>query len=84
MSTFPLREADVARLAHDLASGLASHPEDFPAPPFGAGEIEQSLTEYNAAREAAVQTSANAQQGTAAKNEALAALVGVSQCFTLE
>lgn len=75
MSTFPLREADIARLAHDLASGLASHPEDFPAPPFGAEEIEKSLAEYNAAREAAIQASANAQQGTAAKNQALTALV---------
>jgi hypothetical protein len=75
MATFPHREADIARLAHDLANGLATHPEDFPAPPFGAEEIHTSLAEYNAAREAAIQTSATAQQGTAAKNQTLTALV---------
>jgi hypothetical protein len=75
MAAFPEREADIARLAHDIASGLATHPDDFPAPPVGVDEIRQSLAEYNAAREAAVQAAANAQQGTAVKNEALTALV---------
>ena len=57
MATFPDREADIARLAHDLATGLATHPDDFPAPPVGADEIQQSLAEYNTAREAAIQAS---------------------------
>jgi hypothetical protein len=75
MAEFPEREADIARLAHDIASGLAAHPDDFPAPPFGPEEIQQSIAEYNTVREAAIQASANAQQGTSAKNEALTALV---------
>ena len=48
MAAFPEREADIARLAHDIASGLAAHPDDFPAPPVGAEEIQQSIAEYNA------------------------------------
>lgn len=75
MPTFPERESDIARLAHDLASGLAAHPEEFPAPPVAAEELEQSLTAYNDAREAAIESSADAQQGTAAKNQALGGLV---------
>lgn len=75
MATFPKRESDIARLAHDLATGLAAHPEDFPAPPVAPDEIQQSLTAYNGAREAAIQASAMAQQGTAAKDVALTELV---------
>ena len=75
MSTFPEREADIARLAHDLAKGFASHPDDFPGAPFGPEEIEQTLAEYNAAREAAIRASATSKQATAAKNQALTSLV---------
>jgi hypothetical protein len=72
---FPLRESDIARLAHDIATGLTAHPEDFPAPPVPADAIHQALAEYNAAREAAIVASAQAVSGTQSKDDALAALV---------
>ena len=75
MATFPERDADIAQLASDLATGLTTHQDEFPAPPVGVDELQQSLAEYNAAREAAIKASADAKQGTVTKNVALDALV---------
>lgn len=75
MATFPTRESDIVQLAHDLATGLMAHPEDFPAPPVTPDAIQQALAEYNAARETAIVASAQAVSGTQTKEEALAVLV---------
>lgn len=75
MANFPSREPEVARLAQDVSNGLAANPEVFPAPPAGPDEIEKSLFAYNTAREAAIAASAGSVQATAAKDQALSALV---------
>ena len=75
MANFPLREADIVALAHDIATGLAAHPEVFPAPPHSSDEINTALAAVATAHDAAVIASAQAKQGTAAKDEAVAALV---------
>jgi hypothetical protein len=75
MATFPLREADIVALAHDIATGLTAHPELFPAPPHSPDEIRDALSAVAAAHDAAVLATAQARQGTAAKDEAVATLV---------
>ncbi len=45
---YPSREADILRLANDIAAGLAAHTEVFPAAPFSPEELEQALAEHDA------------------------------------
>ena len=40
---YPSREAEILRLANDIAAGLAAHTEVFPAAPFSPEELEQAL-----------------------------------------
>ena len=75
MASFPLRAADIVALAHDIATGLAAHPEMFPAPPHSPDEMNTALTAVAAAHDAAVISAAQARQGTVAKDEAIASLV---------
>ena len=75
MASFPYREPDIVRLAQDIATGLATHTEVFPSPPASPDDIAQALAAYNTARDAAILASANARQGTAAKDEALRTLM---------
>ncbi len=75
MANFPYREPDIVRLAQDIATGLAAHTDVFPSPPASPDDINQALTAYNSAREAAIVASANARQGTAAKDEAIRSLM---------
>jgi hypothetical protein len=75
MASFPYREPDIARLAQDIATGLAQHTDIFPAPPASPDRINEALAAYNGAREAAILASANARQGTAAKDDALCTLM---------
>ena len=75
MASFPLREADIVALAREIASGLAAHPETFPAPPHGPDQINTALGAVAVAHDAAVLASSEAKQTTAAKEEAIATLV---------
>jgi hypothetical protein len=75
MASFPLREADIVALAHDIATGLAAHPEIYPAPPFGPDQINAAIAAVAAAHDTAVNASAQAKQATGAKDEALDTLV---------
>ncbi len=68
---FPKREANIARLAHDLVNGLRAYVEDFPSPPVSVEELQQALEAYDTAREAAIAASAQAVSGTQTKDEAL-------------
>ncbi len=72
---FPQSRARDRAAAQDVSNGLAGNPDTFPAPPAGPDEIEKLLLTYNNAREAAIAASAGAVQATAAKDEALTALV---------
>ena len=75
MASFPLREADIVALAHDIGTGLATHPEIFPAPPHSPDEINAVLAAVAGAHDVAVVASAQAKQATTAKDEAFAKLV---------
>jgi len=75
MGSFPTREADIVALANDIATGLATHTEVFPAPPHGPEEIREALSAVTTAHEAAVVATAQARQGTATKDEAFDKLV---------
>jgi len=75
MATFPRREADIVALARDIATGLAEHPEMFPAPPHSPEEIRAALDDVAAAHDAAVLATAQSKQATAAKDDAIATLV---------
>ena len=68
---FPYREADILRLANDIAAGLAAHSEHFPGPPSSPDEFQQVLAEHDANREAAIQARASAVQSTETKDQSL-------------
>jgi len=76
---YPSREADILRLANDIAAGLAAHTEVFPAPPIAPEELEQALSEHDANREAAIQARAQAAQSTATKDGSLAKIQDMSK-----
>ena len=75
MAKFPDTEAQIATLAQDLIHGFTAYAEDFPSPPVSTEELQTALAEYVAAREVANAGAAAAAQGTAAKEDALQALV---------
>jgi hypothetical protein len=66
---FPEREADILRLASDIAAGLAAHPDVFPAPPYSAEDLQKALAAHDVNREAHIRAEATAVQGTVAKRE---------------
>ena len=76
---YPSREADILRLANDIAAGLAAHTDDFPAPPVSPEELEQALAEHDGNREAAIQARAAAAQSTDAKDASLAKIQDLSK-----
>jgi hypothetical protein len=76
---FPYREADILRLAHDIAAGLAAHTDAFPSPPVAPEELEQALTEHDDNREAAIRARAAAAQSAAAKDGSLAKIQDLSK-----
>ena len=43
MAAFPTREADIVALANDIATGLATHTEVFPAPPHSPDGTREAL-----------------------------------------
>ena len=66
---FPPREAEILRLANDIAAGLAAHTDVFPAPPFSPADFQQALAEHDANREAKIRAYATAAQSTDAKEQ---------------
>ena len=68
---FPYREADILRLATDIAAGLAAHTDVFPAPPFSPEDFQQALAEHDGRREAAIQARGSAVQRTEEKEQSL-------------
>ncbi len=71
---FPERELEIARLAEDVARGLAANPAVFPAPSVTLEMLEQALAAYDTARDESMATRAAARDSTARKNEALTQL----------
>ena len=53
MPTFPTREADVVSLGKQVISGIREHADDFPAPPFGADELEAYIDTFQQRSDAA-------------------------------
>lgn len=76
---FPTREADILRLANDIAAGLAAHGDVFPAPPFSPDDINDALNAHDASREAAIIARASAEQTTEAKRESLSKVRDMSR-----
>ena len=76
---FPYREADILRLANEIAAGLAANPEVFPAPPYSPEDFENALGAHDGNREAHILGRAAALQATAAKDESLAAITDMSK-----
>ena len=68
---FPTREADILRLANDIAAGLAAHTEAFPAPPFSPEDFQSALAEHDGNRDVAIRARASAAQSTDAKEKSL-------------
>src|SRR6266404_5953595 len=73
MANFPLREPEIARLAHDVSSGLTANKDTFPSPPVAPEEIDKALVAYNSAREAAITAAAGAVPCTAPAAAVMAA-----------
>ena len=71
MATFPKREPDVIRLAHDISGGLAANKDLFPAPPTPPDQGLKLIEAYYSARDASLAKTAGARDGTAAKGQAL-------------
>lgn len=76
---YPTREADILRLANDIATGLAAHSEAFPAAPVSPEQLEQALAAHDANREAARDARAAAAQSTADKEGSLAQIQDMSK-----
>lgn len=76
---YPTREAEILRLANDIAAGLAAHTEVFPAAPVSPDELEQALAAHDANREAAIEARAAAVQSTADKEGSLAQIQDMSK-----
>jgi len=76
---YPSREAEILRLANDIAAGLAAHTEAFPAAPVSPEELEQALAAHDANREAAIQARAAAAQSTAEKDGSLTKIQDMSK-----
>ncbi len=76
---YPTREADILRLAIDIAAGLAAHTDVFPAPPFSPEDFQTALDEHDGNREAAILARAVAMQGTDTKERSLANVEDMSK-----
>lgn len=69
---FPEREAEILRLAREVAAGLAAHPEIFPAPPHAPDEILQDLATAGERIDQSIVKAFETKESTASKNEAVA------------
>jgi hypothetical protein len=75
MGKFPTTESTVAALAEELLSGLALHPDIYPAPPLTAANLSSLRDAYAEARNQTISIQAQAQQAVAAKVAALHRLI---------
>ena len=71
MPTFPKRETEIIRLAHDIATGLAANPELFPAPPVPPAQGLTLIDAYYTVRNASIAKEAESSDATAAKAQAV-------------
>lgn len=76
---YPTREADILRLASDIAAGLAAHPDAFPATPFSHEDFETALAAHDRNRERTIVTRASAAQSTETKDRSLAKIQDMSK-----
>jgi len=74
MAQFPRTEPQVIVLAQDISAGLVANAAVYPAPPVPPADLQNRMTDYITAHDAAVAAAA-AEQTTAAKNEALQVLI---------
>ncbi len=75
MATFPTREPEIIRLAHDLATGLGAHAELFPAPPNAPGQGLTLIDAYYEARDASIARAAASSDAIVAKDKAVESVV---------
>jgi len=76
---FPTREADVLRLAGDIAAGLAAHPEVFPSPPFTPEDFHKALGLHDAHREAQAAARNTLAESTVNKGGSLSTIENMSK-----
>jgi hypothetical protein len=76
---FPYREPEIVQLAHDIAAGLASNADVFPAPPYSPEDLEKVLGVHDDNRDAQIMSRATAMRATAAKDESLEAIADMSK-----
>ena len=70
---FPTRDAEILRLANDIAACLAAHSDVFPSPPYSPENFQNALATHDGNREANIVAHATAARSTVAKGESLAA-----------
>ena len=75
MPRFPRNEPELAALALVVAQGLREAPEDFPAPPVPADELQARLDSYHGALTAAITAEATLREQHAVKDDALEELI---------
>nr|VFJ56784.1 MAG: hypothetical protein BECKFM1743A_GA0114220_101753 [Candidatus Kentron sp. FM]VFJ56887.1 MAG: hypothetical protein BECKFM1743C_GA0114222_101875 [Candidatus Kentron sp. FM]VFK11500.1 MAG: hypothetical protein BECKFM1743B_GA0114221_101865 [Candidatus Kentron sp. FM] len=74
MATFPVEEGKIFALAQEMSGGLKANPDMYPAPPVDALALDDAMTVYTAAKDAAVAAQSIAEQSTATKQAAVRAL----------
>nr|VFJ43429.1 MAG: hypothetical protein BECKFM1743A_GA0114220_1000817 [Candidatus Kentron sp. FM]VFJ43869.1 MAG: hypothetical protein BECKFM1743C_GA0114222_1000419 [Candidatus Kentron sp. FM]VFK05757.1 MAG: hypothetical protein BECKFM1743B_GA0114221_1000412 [Candidatus Kentron sp. FM] len=74
MATYPTEEAKILILAQEMSSGLEANSDIYPEPPVDIPGLDEALTAYIAARDAAVAAHSAAEQATATKRQALSTL----------
>ncbi|MBI4501088.1 MAG: fibronectin type III domain-containing protein [Gemmatimonadetes bacterium] len=79
MATFPKREPEIIRLAHDISTGLAANPELFPAPPAAPDQGLVLIDAYYQARDASIAKAAESRDANGAKDKAVQAIVDWSK-----
>src|SRR3970040_1475278 len=77
MARFPIREAEIMRLAREMIAGFRQRPQDFPSLFVPVEQMEQLLAAAGPAREARVVSKARARADTAAAEQAFKKLTKV-------
>nr|VFJ97264.1 MAG: Fibronectin type III domain-containing protein [Candidatus Kentron sp. H]VFJ97759.1 MAG: Fibronectin type III domain-containing protein [Candidatus Kentron sp. H]VFK03091.1 MAG: Fibronectin type III domain-containing protein [Candidatus Kentron sp. H] len=72
---FPNAEAKILALGQAMSSGFAAHSDIYPAPPVAVPDFDAAMNAYVMAKEAVLETSAQAKLAMEAKDKALAAFV---------
>jgi len=74
MATYPTEEAKILILAQEMSSGLKANSNIYPAPPINVLDLDEALTAYVNARDAATAAYSAAERATATKQQALSTL----------